>query len=56
MAGHLYCARFEGVLDTIERDSYALRANYHERRNRTARLEIVKTGVSVTLRHVAGRR
>ena len=56
MAGHLYCARFEGVLDTIERDSYALRANYHKRRSRTARLGLAKTGVSVTLRHLAGRR
>jgi phytoene/squalene synthetase len=32
LAGHAYMARFESVLDTIERDGYRLRKSYPERR------------------------
>ena len=32
MAGFAYIARFEGVLNTIERDGYHLRAEYNERK------------------------
>jgi phytoene/squalene synthetase len=32
IVGYWYCARFEGVLDTIEHDGYILRAAYNERR------------------------
>ena len=31
-AGYAYVARFEGVLDTIERDGYRLRAEYNQRK------------------------
>ncbi len=30
LAGYAYIARFEAVLDSIERDSYSLRRSYHE--------------------------
>lgn len=53
IVGHWYCARFEGVLDAIERDGYVLRAAYTERRALPAWLKIAWLGVSVTLRHVA---
>ncbi|MGQ0603505.1 MAG: squalene/phytoene synthase family protein [Anaerolineales bacterium] len=33
LAGYAYTARFEGVLDTIERDGYRLRAAYPERKS-----------------------
>jgi phytoene/squalene synthetase len=33
LAGYAYMARFEGVLDSIERDSYHLRAAYPERKS-----------------------
>ena len=56
LAGHLYCARFESVLDTIERDSYVLRADYREQRNRATRLKIARTAISLTLQHVTRRR
>jgi phytoene/squalene synthetase len=32
LAGLAYCARFERVLNQIERDGFRLRANYRERR------------------------
>lgn len=52
MAGYWYCARFEGVLDAIERDGYILRAEYNERRKLSAWLRMAWLGVSVTLRHI----
>ena len=55
MAGYWYCLRFEGVLDTIERDGYILHAVYNERRKLPTLLRIVWLGVSVTLRHIARR-
>lgn len=55
MAGYWYCARFEGLLDTIERDGYILRAEYNERRKLSAWLRMAWLGVSVTLRHIARR-
>jgi hypothetical protein len=33
LAGLAYAARFEGLLDTLEREGYALRAQYRERRS-----------------------
>jgi phytoene/squalene synthetase len=53
MAGHWYCARFEGVLDTIERDDYILRAAHKERWKLSAWLKIARLSVSITFRHVA---
>jgi phytoene/squalene synthetase len=53
IVGYWYCARFEGVLDTIERDGYTLRAAYNERRKLSTWLTIAWLGISVTLRHIA---
>ena len=51
LVGRWYCARFEVVLDTIEKDNYILRSNYNERRNVFTWLKIAMLGISVTLRH-----
>lgn len=40
MAGYAYVARFEGVLDVIERDGYRLRPEYGERKNLRAGLKM----------------
>jgi phytoene/squalene synthetase len=56
IVGHWYCARFESILDAIERDGYVLRAVYDEQRSPSAWLKIAGLGVSVTLRHIARRR
>jgi phytoene/squalene synthetase len=53
IVGQWYCARFEGVLDTIERDGYILRAAYNERRKLSTWLNMAWLGVSVTLKHIA---
>jgi len=55
IAGHWYCARFEGVLDTIERDGYVLQAVYNERGKLSTRLKVVWLAISVTLRHIVRR-
>jgi phytoene/squalene synthetase len=56
IAGFWYCARFEGVLDAIERDGYLLRAQYNERRKLPTWLKMAWLGVSATFRHLARRR
>jgi phytoene/squalene synthetase len=56
LAGYWYCARFEGVLETIERDGYLLRAEYRERRKLSTWLKMAWLGLSLTLRHVVRRR
>jgi phytoene/squalene synthetase len=53
IAGYWYGARFEGVLDTVERDGYILRGEYNERRKLSTWLKMPWLGVSVTLRHIA---
>jgi phytoene/squalene synthetase len=55
IAGHWYIARFESVLDTIERDGYVLRPVYDERQRISTWLRIGWLGVSVALRHLTGR-
>ena len=55
VVGYWYCARFEGVLDVVERDGYVLRAVYNERRRLSSWLKMVWLAVSVTLRHIARR-
>ena len=55
IAGYWYCARFEGVLDTIERDGYVLRAAYNERHKLSAWPKMAWVAVSVALRHIARR-
>ena len=53
--GYWYCARFDGVLDVIERDGYVLRTVYNERRRLSSWLKMAWLAVSVTLRHIARR-
>jgi len=55
IVAYWYCARFEGVLDTIERDGYILRAVYDERHRLGTLLRILWLGVSITLQHIARR-
>ena len=55
IVGFWYCARFESVLDTIERDGYILRPDYDERGKISTWLKIAWLGVTVTLRHFARR-
>jgi hypothetical protein len=51
--GYWYGARFEGVLDAIERDDYILRAEYSERRKVSTWLKMAWLGASLTLQHIA---
>jgi len=53
IAGYWYCARFEGVLATIESDGYRLRAAYNERRKRSAWIRIALLALSVSLQHLS---
>jgi phytoene/squalene synthetase len=55
LAGVWYCARFECVLNTIERDDYQLRAEYHERHALKTWLQMARLGIMVTLKHFARR-
>jgi phytoene/squalene synthetase len=55
IVGYWYCARFEGVLDAIERDGYKLRTAYRERRRLSNWLKIPWLSASVAFRHVARR-
>jgi phytoene/squalene synthetase len=55
LAGYWYCARYEGTLDTIERDGYILRTEYNERRRLSAWLTMAWLGAYVALRHIARR-
>jgi phytoene/squalene synthetase len=54
LAGAWYCARFESVLDLIERDGFRLRAAYPERHGLKVWLEMARLGVVVTLKHFGG--
>ena len=55
LAGAWYCARFECVLDLIERDGFRLRLQYPERHGLKVWLEMVRLGLVVSLNHLAGR-
>ncbi len=55
IVGYWYCARFEDVLRTIERDGYILRAEYDEQRTLSSWLNFVQLGITVTLRHITQR-
>jgi phytoene/squalene synthetase len=55
LAGVWYCARFETVLNAIERDGYRLRAEYPERHGLKAWLAMVRLGVVTTMEHFARR-
>ncbi len=56
IAGYWYCARFETILNIIERDEYVLRADYSQRRGLYNWLKIAVLAFSVTLRHVISSR
>ena len=56
IAGHWYVARFESVLDSIEKDDYLLRAEYNERENISTWLKVMWLGLSITASHVVRRR
>jgi phytoene/squalene synthetase len=55
LAGYWYCARYEGVLDTIERDGYVLRAEYGQRHRLSTCLKMGWLGLCVTFRHIIRR-
>ena len=49
IAGYAYTARFEWVLDVIERDDYLLRANYAERKSTGAVLQMAWSALSMAV-------
>ena len=53
IAGYWYCARFESVLDSIERDGYRLRAEYNERRKIVTWLKMAWLAFTISLQHYA---
>ncbi len=55
LAGVWYCARFECVLNLIERDGCRLRADYHSHHTLNTWLQMACLGVTVTLKHFASR-
>jgi phytoene/squalene synthetase len=55
IVGHWYTARFEAVLDTIERDGFHLRPDYEERRRLSTWLKIGWLAAEVTFRHFTRR-
>ncbi len=55
IAARWYCARFEHILNTIEKDGYRLRANYHEEHTAFRWLQIAGLAASVTLRHMTAK-
>jgi hypothetical protein len=50
LAEYGYCLRFEGILDTIARDGYALRATYNGKGS--ALLKMAWQCIPITLRHI----
>lgn len=55
LAGVWYCARFECVLNAIERDGYRLRAGYQQRHSLRTWLEMARRGFEVIFKHFARR-
>ena len=53
LAGTWYCARFDRVLDLIERDGYRLRAEYPERKSLATWVRTALLSVPVIVRHIA---
>jgi phytoene/squalene synthetase len=51
IAGYWYCARFEVILDAIEKDEYILRANYNGRRKISTWIRIGWLGLSIAFKH-----
>ena len=55
IAGYWYCARFESVLDSLDREGYLLRADNDNRSKISAWLKMVWVGFKVTFNHVTRR-
>ena len=55
IAGFWYCARFERILDTIERDGYILRPEYGKPRKISAWITLARLAASVALQHIVWR-
>ena len=55
LAGVWYCARFECILNAIERDGYRLHSNYCERHALKTWLEMARLALVATWKHMAGR-
>lgn len=55
LAAYWYCARFECVLDVIERDGYVLRPKYRERDKLSSKLKMGWLAVVLTFHHVVRR-
>ena len=55
VVGYWYCARFEGVLNAIQRDGYVLRVAYNERRRPSSLLRFAFLPLSVSARHLSRR-
>jgi phytoene/squalene synthetase len=51
IAAYWYCARFECVLDSIERDGFTLRPEYHERNKLSFKLKMGWLAISLTIQH-----
>lgn len=56
MAGYAYTARFQGILDAIEREDFRLRANYPEQKTLTAGLRMAWSVLTDSLEFPAVRR
>jgi phytoene/squalene synthetase len=55
LVGYWYCARFESVLDTLEREEYMLRAVNNKYSKLSAWFKIVWLGLKITFNHVTKR-
>jgi len=55
LAGVWYLARFNCILNAIERDGYQLRSEYPERHCFDTWLEMIRLGIEVLIEHVTGR-
>jgi phytoene/squalene synthetase len=49
IAGYAYIARFDGVLDAIEREGYQLRSEYRERKGLGARMGTIGSALALAL-------
>ena len=56
LAGYAYMARFEGVLNTLQRDDYHLRSQYLERKTWRGMMRTVWSASTLTLQSVLGSR
>ena len=52
VVGYWYCARFEGVLEAIERDGYVLRPSYDDQKQFSAWLRMLGIWMTVSIRHM----